>query len=135
MHACWTAACKSAKSATFETVCRPTRIPGVPRIPNARASLEFRVSERFDLGAMLLEIAMHPADVNAGAQQRFVDLFILRKTRCRNQSIVRLFVLTLPLSRQGATCRVYRYSAEDRPILENDCDLGIRFKKRSKAGR
>src|ERR1700686_290710 len=84
---------------------------------------------------MLLQIAMHPADVNTCSQQCFVDLFILRKTRCRNQSVVRLFVLTLPLSRQGATCCVYRYSAKDRPILKNDCDLGIRFKKRSKAGR
>src|ERR1700730_17177606 len=84
---------------------------------------------------MLMEIPMDSADINTGALQRLIDLSILRKTRCRNQCLVRFAVLTLPLCCQSATCRVYRHSAEDRPILENDCNLGIRFKKSPKAGR
>src|SRR5258708_6739414 len=83
---------------------------------------------------MLMEIPMYLAHINTGALQRLIDLSILRKTRRRNQCLVRFSVLTLPLSCQSATCRVYRYSAEDRPILVNDCNLGVRFKKRSKAG-
>src|ERR1700730_11496348 len=84
---------------------------------------------------MLMEIPMDSADINTGALQRLIDLSILRKTRCRNQCLVRFSVLTLPLSCQSATRGVYRYAAEDWPILVNDCNLGIRFKKRSKAGR
>src|SRR3984957_19540236 len=83
---------------------------------------------------MMVEIPIYPADVNAGAPQRLIDLSILRKARRRYQSIVRLFVLTLPLSRQGATRRVYRYPAEDRPIFVYDCNLVIRTKKSPKAG-
>src|SRR3984957_10690364 len=84
---------------------------------------------------MLMEIPKDSADINTGALQRLIDLSVLRKTRCRNQCLVRFSVLTLPLSCQSATCRVYGYSAEDRPILVNDCNPGIRSKKRSKAGR
>jgi hypothetical protein len=47
---------------------------------------------------MLLEIPMYSAYINTGTLQRFIDLSILRKTRCRNQCLVRFSVLTLPLT-------------------------------------